>query len=82
MTNKKLGLLLCPLLPLTAIGIVEIAGTLSPMTDPPPVCETRETRVVHEIEPPSVQFSTPPKPSLPAPEPAPLPTAPRSITSD
>ena len=82
MTNKKLGLLLCPLLPLTAIGIVEVAGTLSAMTDPPPVHVVRETREVHEVAPPSVQFSAPPRPSLPAPEPAPLPTAPRAITTD
>ncbi len=30
MTNKKLGLLLLPLLPLSAIGIVEVASRITP----------------------------------------------------
>jgi len=53
MTNKKLGLLLAPLLPITAIGIVEVAGALASMNEPAKV-EIVEVHhdypVVHEIE--------------------------------
>lgn len=48
MTNKKLGVLLLPLLPLTAIGIVEVADAVVSMTEPAPV----EIVEVEPIAPP------------------------------
>jgi len=72
MTNKKLGLLLAPLIPLTAIGIVEVANELVSMREPTPVAiHVAPTRVAPRVAP------TPP-----APEPGPAPTAPRTVTAE
>jgi len=64
MTNKKLGLLLAPLLPITAIGIVEVAGALASMNEPAKVA-------IVEVQPSTVA----PAPIVePAPEPIIAPT--------
>ncbi len=71
MTNKKLGLVMAPLLPLTAIGIVEVADALVALTSPPPVAivEVRESPVVREhVPPPSVRFARPAEPPVVSPE--------------
>jgi hypothetical protein len=70
MSNKKLGLLLLPFVPLTAIGIVEVAGSIMPPKHEPvavaPDC-------VLPAAPPVRRFAEPP----PAPEPA----MPRAVVS-
>ncbi len=38
MTNKKLGLLLLPLLPLSVLGIVEVASRITPAPTVEPGC--------------------------------------------
>ncbi len=63
-TNKKLGLFLLPLLPLTAIGIVEVADRVMPTTD--------TTQVAVQPTKP-----TPVKPNPPPPGPKPAPQPPR-----
>lgn len=64
MTNKKLGLLLLPLVPLSAFGIVEIAGRIATPEQP-------TIAVAPAVERPVV---TPPV--APASAPAPAPVAP------
>jgi hypothetical protein len=68
MTNKKLGLLLLPLVPLSALGIVEIAGRIA--TPEPPVVEHHVAPVV--VERPVVA----PAPVTPAPPPPVAPVHP------
>jgi len=77
MTNKKLGLLLAPLIPLTAIGVVEVARAVSAMTQPAPVeiVHVRDARVPREAHvAPSVTFVQPAPTPTPAPPP-PMPMA-------
>lgn len=67
MTNKKLGLFLAPLIPLTTIGVVEVADVL--LRDPIEM-------VKYEPTPPPTMWVDPPAPaptppSMPAPQPAP-----------
>jgi len=79
MTNKKLGLLLAPLIPLTAIGIVEVANQLVTMNKSEPA------KVVRVVEPMRIEphvAPTPPPPPAPAPEPLPEPIGPRTVTAD
>jgi len=64
MTNKKLGLLLAPLLPLTAIGVVEVAGSLASMNEPAKVVEVRPVRSFAE---PVTTFAKPLAPPAPPP---------------
>lgn len=63
MTNKKLGLLLLPLLPLTAIGIVEVADRVMPASEPAPQVAVQPT------QPKPVKPNPPPPGPKPAPEP-------------
>ena len=69
MTNKKLGMLLLPLLPLTAIGIVEVANAVVSMTEPPPV----EIVEVEPIAPQRIEREVPP------PAPAPVEVGPQPV---
>lgn len=55
MTNKKLGLLLLPLIPLSAIGIVDVASRIMPSQ--PVVAERCQASVV---ERPAIRDSAPP----------------------
>lgn len=64
--NKTLGLLLLPLVPLSAIGVVSIVNRALPST-PPPVVECRQPVAPIEARPIPLR---PPQPT-PAPEPAP-----------
>lgn len=66
MPNKKLGLLLLPILPLTAIGIVEVADRVMPSSETP-------TQVAQQ---PVVKKPTKPNPPPPGPKPAPQPPRP------
>ena len=65
MPNKKLGLLLLPLLPLTAIGIVEVADRVMPASEPAPQVAVQPTK------------PKPAKPNPPPPAPQPAPQPPR-----
>ena len=64
MTNKKLGLFLLPLLPLSAIGIVEVANAI-----------VRPEPVAVEVEP-ECRLPTRPTPSVAPPSVAPQHVAP------
>ena len=73
MTNKKLGMLLLPLLPLTAISIVEVANAVVSMTEPPPV----EIVEVEPIAPQRIERRAPP----PAPAPVAVEVGPQPVRS-
>ena len=72
MTNKKLGLLLLPLVPLSAIGIVEVANAI---VAPEPVaviheqpekdCELRPVVTSKPTPPPVVATPSRPQPAPP-----------------
>jgi len=71
MTTKTLGLLLLPLVPLSALGVIEIAGRLSRHDVEITTC----TAAPAIEERPHVQrFAKPPAPA-PAPQPQPAPVA-------
>lgn len=73
MTTKTLGLLLLPLVPLSALGVIEIAGRLSRPDVEITTCTAAPA--IEEHAPPHVQrFAKPPAPS-PAPQPQPAPVA-------
>jgi hypothetical protein len=62
-SNKKLGLLLLPLIPLSAIGVVGIVNRFIPATAERPICESHEAPVVkHPTEPPAPAVG--PQPTL------------------
>ncbi len=64
MTNKKLGLLLLPLIPLSVLGIVEVANRVMPA---PTVAEPARTPAVAVPSTPIAPPSTPVlAPSAPA----------------
>jgi hypothetical protein len=66
--NKKLGLLLLPLVPLSAMGIVSIVNRALPSA--PPVVECQPIRAVEAPRP------------APEPRPAPRPAPPHTPTAD
>lgn len=74
MSNHKLGLLLLPFVPLTAIGIVEVAGSIMPPR-PTPVAAAPDC----VLPVPARRFAEPP-PSPPEP-PASEPAIPRAVVS-
>lgn len=65
MTNKKLGLLLLPLVSLSAIGLVEVVRVISAPTPAPVICESPSPVPLPQPPPPT------PKPA-PTPHPAPV----------
>lgn len=69
MTNKKLGLLLLPLIPLSAFGIVEVAGRISPSSPAIESCDVTSA----PVERPTISSIPAPAPVAPpvvvAPEP-------------
>lgn len=66
MTNKKLGLVLLPLLPLSAIGIVEVAQRVMPAEHAPQVA----------VQPAAIPVPRPTPPPPPGPKPTPQPPRP------
>lgn len=70
--NKKLGLILLPLVPLSAIGVVSLVNRALPSA--PPVVECKPATTV-EVVPVGPQ-------PQPAPRPAPRPAPPHTPTAD
>lgn len=68
-SKLTIGLLLLPLVPLSAIGVVEIVGKVS---RPDPVMTSCEPIVEYVPEP---HFAKPPPSPAPAPQPQPAPVA-------
>jgi hypothetical protein len=71
MTTKTLGLLLLPLVPLSALGVIEVAGRLSRPDVEITTCTAAPA--IEEHVQPRQRFAKPPAPSpAPAPQPAPV----------
>lgn len=65
MTNKKLGLLLLPLIPLSAIGVVSIVNGLIPAKQTPGnaiACPQAQAPLHFSEAPPPAPPPTPPQP--------------------
>ncbi len=69
--NKKLGLLLLPLVPLSAMGIVSIVNRALPSA--PPVVECQAVVQIKPVEAPM---------PAPQPTPPPPPAPPHTVTAD
>lgn len=78
MNTKKLGLLLAPLIPITAVGIVEVANELVALgAQPSPVVESHTVERCLD----RATLSENLEPALPRPRPAPeQPPAPPDVT--
>jgi len=66
--NQKLGLFLLPLVPLTAIGIIEVASRI---IVPAPIVAVQPIKPTPVIR--THRYEAPPPPPRPAPVPAPAP---------
>lgn len=69
MSNKKLGLLLLPLIPLSAIGIVGVVNRFIPANVPvaeQPICERHEAPAIvkQPTEPPPPVITVGPPPTI------------------
>jgi len=68
MTNKRLGLLLAPLIPLTAIGVVEVASAIV-APQPVAIVETKPVlTTTHPMPAPPTPAPTPVAPDPPKPK--------------
>ncbi len=74
MKNKRLALVLAPMLPLTAIGIVEVVNAVVSRTQPTPVG-------IVEVKPIGPQRIERPEPPAPAPAPVTVEVGPQPVRS-